>query len=250
MLGAALGAGFGAAPAHAAGRVEGPFGRGAAQVWLVLPPGRVRGVVVFVHGWKSRPPASADEWVSQFRPWLTHLTDEGQAVVFPRYEPGHGYVTSPSLVESLRRGLVAGFRRLGELDVPVVACGYSFGGSLVFYLAANAARWGLPVPRAIDSVFPAATIRGAALRRIPADVHVLLEVGDRDHVAGSYGADLFWRLLGRWRHERRTYRRVLSGAGLSAVHSAPKLSSEAARRAFWLPLDGLIASARQSAGGA
>jgi hypothetical protein len=235
-----------AAPAGAATRIEGPFGSGAAQVWLLRPAGPIRGVVVFVHGWKSLPPRSRDEWPREFLPWLTHLTREGEAVVFPRYQPGRGYDTGPAIVDAFRRGLVTGFARLGEPDVPVVACGYSFGGSLVFYVAAAAERWGLAVPRAIDSVFPAATIPGTEKPRIPAAVHVLLQVGDRDVVAGSYGADVYWRLLVRLHHVRRAFSRVRSAPGFSATHAAPRSSAPAARRAFWLPLDRLISSSRHS----
>lgn len=122
----------GASPARAAapsGVVRGPYGRGAAQVWLVVPRGPVRSVVVFAHGWKTAPPSASYPWVGQFRPWLDHLAARGNAVVFPRYQLG-GDAPGPARAADFERGVALGLARL-RLQLPVVAIGYSYGASLV-----------------------------------------------------------------------------------------------------------------------
>jgi len=239
-----------APPAAGSARVLGPFGSGADQVWLVVPAGRVRSVVIFAHGWKQLPPSPDDAWVAQFRPWLDHLASRGSAVIFPRYQLGGADAWGPARVDALRQGLATGFARLGRPALPVVAVGYSVGGSLVFSYGADARRWRLPVPAGIMSVFPAGMVPGAALPRLPRQVRVLIQVGDRDNVAGRAGADAFWRWLGGRPTGRRRYEVVGSRPGFVADHAAPKLDSAAARQAFWRPLDALIDEARQGASAA
>jgi hypothetical protein len=226
-------------------RFVGPFGNGADRVWLLLPRSNPRSIVVFLHGWKIAPPSADYPWVRQFWPWLTHLVDRGSAVVFPAYQLG-GDVQGAARVASLRHGLETAFRRLPNCSLSVVA-GYSYGASLAFYYAASARRWHLPQPAAVDAVFPAGPIPGVELLALPARVRALLQVGDRDSVAGRSGADQFLAWLARRPGGRQHLDLVRSSAGFSAVHSAPKLASPPARRAFWAPLDTLIATARATA---
>lgn len=234
-LGIAAGLVLAFAPVH--------YGSGAGSVWVLRPSGPVRDVVVFAHGWKHAPSPTARPWVEQFRPWLTHLLAEDTAVVFPQYQLG-GDDPGPARVDSFRRGLQLGFHRLGGGGVPVVAAGYSFGGSLVFYYAAEARRWGLPEPRAVDSIFPVGPIPGAPVTTLPSLDRAVLEVGDRDVVAGRSGADAWWRLLARAR--RRRLLLVRSTPTFVADHAAPKRTGAGARAAFWRPLDVLLAGARPS----
>jgi hypothetical protein len=221
-------------------RLEGPFGSGAAQVWIVVPPGAIHHVVVFGHGWKQHPPSSSYPWANQFRPWLDHLASNGAAVIFPRYQLGVGDVFGPGLVDSFRSGLREGFARIRYRGQPVAAIGYSVGASLVFSYAANARAWRLPVPAAVDAVFPAGIIPGSRLPELPAAIRVLIQVGDRDTEAGSGGANAFWAWLRGHPASRKSYETVVSHGGFVATHAAPKETSAAARNAFWKPLDELI----------
>jgi len=223
--------------------LRGPFGVGAGRVWLLLPRSRPRSVVVFLHGWKVAPTSPSYPWVGQFRPWLDHLAEAGSAVVFPAYQLG-GDAQSAARVSSLKVGLGEGFSYLDRPGLPVVVAGYSFGASLAFYYAADARRWRLPEPKAVDGIFPAGLIPGAPLPPMPAMVDVLLQVGDEDTVAGRSGADAFWSWLIKRRGGRQRLVVVRSRPGFAADHAAPKLSSEPARRAFWAPLDTLLARAR------
>ena len=235
----------GVAPAAHASRVEGPFGRGSAQVWLVLPTGAARSVVVFGHGWKHAPPVPALAWVDQFRPWLEHLAARGNAVIFPRYQLGTGDSLGLPRVLAYRQGLATAFRRLGRLRVPVVVAGYSYGASLAFTYAANAAAWRLPRPAAVDGVFPAGIIPGVPMPPLADSMRVLIQVGDRDTQAGPAGAAALWTWLAGHPASRKRYVVVRSQPGFVAAHPAPKATGPAARRAFWQPLDALIAAARR-----
>ncbi len=236
-------------PCHASSgalrpRLEGPFGSGSSQVWLLRPTGRIRSVVVFGHGWKLHPPSAEHPWVGQFRPWLDHLAERGSAVVFPRYQLGSGDNQGPDRADDYRRGVALGLERLGRPRVPIVVAGYSFGASLAFTYAADAHRWALPQPRAVDCIFPAGPINGVALDVLPTPVRVLVQVGDRDTEAGRFGADAFWERLGAHPSSRKRYEIVSSVHGLVADHAAPKRTDAPARHAFWAPLDDLIATVR------
>lgn len=221
----------------------GPLGAGAGRVWLLLPRSHARSIVIFLHGWKVAPPSATYPWVGQFRPWLDHLVADGNAVVFPAYQSG-GDAQGPVRVASLRRGLETALRRLPRCHLAVVVAGYSYGASLAFYYAANARQWRLPQPAAVDAVFPAGLIPGAQLPALPPHVRVLVQVGDEDSVAGRSGADAFLGWLANRPGRRQRLEVVHSTAGFAAVHSAPKLASVPARRAFWAPLDRLIAAVR------
>ena len=226
------------------GRIAGPFGTGASAVWLLLPRTAPRSIVVFGHGWKVSPPSRSRPWVGQFRPWLDHLLARGSAVIFPRYQLG-GDAAGPARVDSYRRGLTEGFARLDPSGLPVIVAGYSYGASLAFYYAANARRWGLPIPRAVFSVFPAGLIYGAALPTLPGSTPVVIQVGDRDTIAGEAGAQPFWAWLASHPNSRKHLEIIRSGPSLTATHAAPKLSTPGAQHAFWQPLDLLIAKARR-----
>jgi pimeloyl-ACP methyl ester carboxylesterase len=229
-----------AAPAVAeAPRVEGPFGRGPASVWLVRAVGPTRAIVVFGHGWKVAPPSASYPWVGQFLPWLEHLALRGDTVVFPRYQGG-GDAQVASRAADFEAGIRTAFARLPMAGkVPVVAVGYSYGASLAFAYAANAREWRLPVPAAIDAVFPAGPIPGVPLPKLPRSTRVLVQVGDADTEAGRSGADAFWAWLGG-RSPLRAYEVVRSHDGFVASHAAPKQSTPIARMSFWAPLDRLV----------
>jgi hypothetical protein len=246
VLGSAMvaGAPFAAGDVHA-DRLAGPYGQGAAAVWLVLPNGPVRSVVVFGHGWKLTPYFPGHPWVDQFRPWLDHLAAGGSAVIFPNYQTGSGDAGDVTRVQDFEAAIRTGYVRLGRPKVPFVAFGYSFGASLAFYYGANARAWKVPVPRAVQATFPAGMIEGAVLPALDPAVRVLIQVGDADTEAGSGGANTFWNWLASHPASLKSYKIVRSSPQLTATHAAPKATNQAARRAFWAPLDRLIALARR-----
>src|SRR2546423_12983083 len=100
---------------------EGPYGKGADEVWVFRPAHDPRSVVVFVHGHGG----PGEDTPQYHLPWLRHLVAGGNAVLYPRYElyPGaHG--TVGHIVAPVRTGM-------GALGRPGGAGGglrYSRGG--------------------------------------------------------------------------------------------------------------------------
>ncbi|MGZ4394553.1 MAG: hypothetical protein ACXVZ2_04225, partial [Gaiellaceae bacterium] len=225
--------------------LAGPHGTGADQVWVLRPAGAIRDVVIFGHGWKTAPPSPPNAWVTQFQPWLDHLVQGGSAVIFPRYQLGTGDSYDVARVRAFRAGVTAGFAALGQPRVPVVAVGYSFGAALALTYAADARTDHLTVPRAVDAIFPAQIISGSRLPPLDPSTAVLIQIGDRDVTAGRAGGDEFWRWLRSHPAAEKRYELVRATPQL-AIHSAPKLATPGARRAFWEPLDRLIALARRA----
>lgn len=214
-------------------------------MWLLRPSGRVHAIVVFGHGWKVAPPSPSAPWIGQFRPWLDHLTARGDAVIFPRYQLG-GDNPGAARADAYRAGVAEGLRRLSlSAATPVIAVGYSYGASLALTFAANAPRWHLPAPAAVDAVFPAGEIPGVALPTLPPATRVLIQVGDEDREAGAPGAAAFWDWLAEHPAQRKRYEVVHSHGSFVADHRSPKSSTAAARRAYWTPLDHLVALARR-----
>jgi dienelactone hydrolase len=128
----------------------------------------------------------------------------------------------------------------------VVAVGYSFGGALVNYYAAHAARWGVPAPDNVYSIFPTTRVAGRPVGKPPSSVDFTLLGGDRDEVVGTAGAEDFIAWLRSHGVERRSYRVVRSSDALIASHEAPKETTAASTEAFWAPIDELVAAAEES----
>ena len=228
-------------PIEIEGGVATPYGRGAGRVWVLTPTdGDVESVVVYLHGWGARLPF---EW---HQVWLEHLLERGSAVIFPEYQDGvdDAWIVAPY---DLHDGLRLGFRALREPDAPVVVAGFSVGATLAFVYAANADEWGLPPPRSVYAIFPAdpfqidPTLDLAGL----SETRVALLVGDRDDIAGRYGADALVANLGSLPSHLLEYRVVRTTDDLLADHEAPTYVDDPDVRAtFWPPLDELVDAAR------
>lgn len=219
-----------------------PYGLGQAAVWVLKPKhGKVRSVVVYIHGWTATSPFL---W---HQAWFDHLLQRGSAVVFPVYQVTGGeeeFVTAPYY---LRDALTTGFRALGNSDLPVVVAGFSVGGALAFYYAAGAGEWNLPRPRAVYSIFPSDPLLidpGLGTLAPPPAIPSLLLVGDKDTTVGRVGADTFWKWLAPLPRSLKTYRLLHSDPnGLWFDHeSVPTTEfNPDMRRVFWRPLDELLA---------
>jgi pimeloyl-ACP methyl ester carboxylesterase len=224
-----------------------PYGRGTSAVWVLTPKhGKVRSVVVYIHGWTATSPFL---W---HQAWFDHLLHDGSAVVFPVYQLTGDFdelVTSPY---ELRNGLRTGFRALGKPDLPVVVAGYSVGGALAFYYGADAGEWNLPRPRAVYSIFPFDPILidpGLANLATPPAVRTLVLVGDKDTTVGRVGADTFWKWLAPLPRSLKTYRMLHSNPkGLWFDHESLPTSEFDSRMqsVFWGPLDALVSEARSA----
>jgi acetyl esterase/lipase len=222
-----------------------PYGHDTSAVWVLAPKeGKVRSVVVYIHGWTATSPFL---W---HLAWFDHLLQRGSAVVFPVYQlTGDGNELVTSLYE-LRKGLRTGFRALDRPDLPVVVAGYSVGGALAFYYGADAREWDLPRPRAVYSIFPFDPIlldSGLVNLARPPAVRTLVLVGDKDTTVGRIGADTFWKWLAPVSPRLKTYRLLHSDPkGLWFDHESVPTSEfdSRTRRVFWAPLDALVAESR------
>ena len=242
--------------ASAAGRPSGEIisevdlGHGAAESWIYVPEGAPSCAVVFIHG-------AGDLTPGPYRAWLTYLALVKEcAVIFPRYQQTPR--TSPLSAASrraLRAGVAASFAYLRSArfglyrdplpaSLPVVVAGVADGGLLSLYVAAAAKKWGVPVPGAVDSVFPAAgVIPGAPLGPLAARTRVLVQVGDKDSAGARAAGRSLWQTLASHPAGRKRFQLVHSTGEFAAVHNAPLQPTAAAEHVFWDPLDALIDAA-------
>jgi len=225
-----------------AGGTATPYGVGAGRVWILIPRrGAIGSVVVYLHGWTAYLPF---DWQQT---WFEHLLARGSAIVFPAYQDGidDSFVVAPY---DMRDGLVLGFRALRRPNLPVVAVGFSLGATLAFVYAAQAGEWGVPVPKAVYSIFPVdpyevePSLDLAAIHGIP----VLLRAGDHDDVVGRIGSDALAAMLGAGEKRLLDYRIIHSGKRLWADHELLPTSAwdPATRKVFWTPLDRLVQTTR------
>jgi pimeloyl-ACP methyl ester carboxylesterase len=217
------------------GVAERTVGEGTHQVWLFEPKGLdPKALVIFLHG---RGDAREDT-PYYHRPWLRHLAERGNAVLYPRYEkiPGDSRALR-FLVDAVPPAAAELPKRL-----PVVLIGYSRGGGLAVDYTALHPEVGMP--RAVLAVFPVLLDARLHLRSIPPSVRFLFLVGDRDTQVGAEGArDLLQQLLSAG-YPRRLLRAELvrSQGAFRATHLSVLEDSPGARKAFWARADRLIAA--------
>jgi hypothetical protein len=219
-------------------KMLGPYGKGADAYWVWKARGAPKAVVVFEHGLDESE-------LNPFNhlPWIEHLVERGNDVVYPRYEtvPGAG----PALLHSLI-GIHAGLVRLGRPHVPVVVVGYSRGGRLA--VEAAAVMWRISTkPAAVMSVFPS-TLNPSLeevvnFTHLPHTARLLLVAADRDSPAGV--RELLRRLERASFPPQNVATAVVRSRGtfradhFSALGWGPEI-----RRQLWAPLDRLIAAVR------
>ena len=224
--------------------VEGPYGQGADQVWLVRPTGPVRSVVVYLHGLGG----DTEDTPANHVPWLLHLAEQGSAVIYPRYEAAATIENQPKAAEHALKGTAIGLKALGLPRVPAVVIGYSRGGPLAVDLAAVAPAIGLE-PRGILAVFPSRRFPNDPkldLRALDPTERVWVMIGDRDTVVGPYGANELLQRLAASGFPQKSVRliEVVSRGNFSATHLAVLSDSADARTAFWDTADALVSGVR------
>lgn len=222
-----------------------PYQREEARVWVLEPrDAEPRSIVVFVHGWTASLPF---DWQQV---WLDHLLANGNIVIFPAYQgietEDWGIVTPLDMLDGLR----AGFSAVGDPDLPVVTVGFSVGGALAFFYAANAQQWGLPVPKGVYSIFPVdpTTIDPSFDVRAFPPMEVVLFIGEHDDVVGRSGADAFWAWVQETKGippSSKTFRMIRTDDNVLAIHDVPTfVTNPAVRKVFWPPLDRMVQNAR------
>ena len=216
-------------------RPEGPFGTGDDQVWYVRPHGKPRAVVVLLHGLSRRT-------TLDFRPWLVHLAEQGDAAVFPLYEaePPAGDARDNALA-----GLQIALRRLGNPHVPIVLVGHSRGGRLAAELAAVMPDWHLKAA-AVVAIFPGvinpAFEPPSDFTKLDPSMRIWILVGEDDHGVGNSGAlELFERLRAfGFPNQNIIPDKVRSRPGFLATHMSVYDTSDTAHRIFWGRVDRIV----------
>jgi acetyl esterase/lipase len=223
------------------GTVRIDIGRGAQGAAVFRRRARAWGdgpVVVFLHGWTAIGPRA-------YGAWIGHLARAGATVIYPTYQVAP-FIDTISPLPNLLAAIAAVDEKLPVLRRRPVVVGHSAGGALAADYAASARAAGLPSPAAVLSVYPGRSLRGIPLRIPPVSarnipggtrVRVLALAGEDDRVVGTFVAREIVRTATR---ADATLRIVRDAAAND--HGAPQRSDDAARRAFWRPLDRLIAA--------
>ena len=195
-------------------------------------------LVLFLHGWGATEPRF-------YAPWIEHLARAGNAVVYPRYQDS---IAEPP-PQVLGNVLVGMREALGTIDADLdslVVVGHSAGGALASDYAAIADSVGLPVPRAVLSIYPGRAFRGIRFAipaidpgRIPAETRLVVLSGAHDGVVDPRDARAIYDGADR---ARRRFA-VIRAPGASD-HLAPQRDTAVTQRVFWRRLDALIAEAR------
>jgi dienelactone hydrolase len=165
-------------------------------------------------------------------------------VVYPRYEVDY----SKAVLDPAVQGVQTASKRLGLSGVPVIALGYSRGAALAVEYAAVAARRGVPVPDAVETVNPVPygeTARIVDLKPIRQKTIVAVLVSDRDRHAVDGSTLLLHRLRDAGFPGKQIELYIAhSHKGFIADHLAPLSAAPAARAAYWRPTDQLLAGLR------
>jgi acetyl esterase/lipase len=231
-------AGCGGSGTPAAAKVvERSYGSGAQQVWTFSPESRTpASLVVFLHGLGGVQETTP----ALHRPWLRHLAENGNVVVYPRYEVRPG---EPGGLEHAIDGIRLAASKAGAGDAPVVLIGYSRGGGMAVEYTGVARAVGV-VPKAVLGVFPALLDPVLDLSVVQPKTRFVFLVGDKDISVGYFGANrLVDQLQAAGYPEDLVSEEVVhSTKDFQATHLSVLEDSPGARAAFWDRADALIAA--------
>jgi dienelactone hydrolase len=202
--------------------------------------------VILVHGSGDVDPEN------NMRPWIDHLTSQGDAVLYPRYEISRERMDRGHVVANLVAGVRRGVAALNRPELPVVVVGFSWGARLAMDYAAAAKELEAPSPHGVLSVFPSTVAMGdqfASMSHLDPSLRIVLLVGDQDHDVGNLGAkELLSELeAADFPADHIEARVVQSRKGFTVDHLAPLGVSADVLRAFWRPADRLVDAARAAA---
>jgi hypothetical protein len=215
----------------------------ANGVWMFLPAGKPKRLVIFFHGQGGPTEATPQN----HRPWIDHLVKRGAVVVYPRYELDY----SQAVIDPAIEGVHTAKERLRLAGLPVMALGYSRGAAMAVEYAALAKRRGVPVPDAVETVNPVPygeTARIVNLKPIRRATILAVLISDKDPHAVDGSTMLLHRLRDAgFPGDRIELNVAHSRKGFVADHLAPLSDAPAARAAYWGPTDSLLDAIRGSA---
>lgn len=144
-------------------------------------------LVVFVHGFGALNP-------KVYGGWIEHLVNEGNVVLFPRYQMSI-FTTSttdfvPNTIASIRNAYDVVAHHNYNLNLNYVdMIGHSYGGVIIGNIAATYRMYDIPKPRIAFLCEPGSgPLTGAVLESyadLDADLMLVVIVGDEDHTVGQ-----------------------------------------------------------------
>ncbi len=175
---------------HADVRIS-DFAAEAHGYWLFEPASPKpdsAAVVVFHHGYGAINPII-------YGRWLRHLVQQGNTVIYPRYQknlfrPGSGEFAG-NAARAIRDALDV-LRTEGHVrptSDPLILAGHSYGAAISAYLGVHYEELGIPKPGGILLCAPGTgPLNGARLESyegMPEDMRLLIMVSVNDHVVGE-----------------------------------------------------------------
>jgi hypothetical protein len=205
-------------------------------VWIFRPAGQPKRLTIFFHGQGGALEATP----ANHRPWIDHLVERGNVVIYPRYELSYNTAVIGPAVAGVRRAS----ERVDVKGLPVLALGYSRGAALAVEYGAVAASKHVPVPDAIESVNPVpfgelARLVDLSPLRPSTVVSVLMSEEDPHAVDGTTLLLRRLRTVG-FPPDQIRLRVAHSNKTFVADHLAPLHSTPSARAAYWAPTDKLL----------
>jgi len=145
-------------------------------------------VVVFMHGYGAYNPMAYGKWIK-------HLVAKGNIVIYPRYQKNLLTPRPGAFPANAAKGILdaLAYLQTGDHVRPqtdkVAYIGHSYGGVILTNLAVHWETFGIPKPTSMLLCEPGSgPFKGARLadyKGLPADMNLLVIVGEDDYVVGQ-----------------------------------------------------------------
>jgi pimeloyl-ACP methyl ester carboxylesterase len=183
-------------------------------------------VVVFLHGYGAYNPMCYGKWIK-------HLVGKGNIVIYPRYQKNvlwpRANVFPSNAAKGIRDALSA-LEQTGRVKPrleKVTYIGHSYGAVIATNIGAHWEQYAIPKPAAMLLATPGSgPLKGARLKNyagLPADLNLVIVVGEDDYVVGNeFGVLVFQTAVNTPNRNLVLQRRSTDGhKWILATHSEP-----------------------------
>jgi pimeloyl-ACP methyl ester carboxylesterase len=183
-------------------------------------------VVIFLHGYGAYNPFAYGKWIK-------HLVGKGNIVIYPRYQKNILWPKADAFPANAAKGIRDALKALeaeGRVKPKlekVAYFGHSYGGVIATNLGCSWEKYGIPKPAAMLLSEPGSgPLQGARLKDyadMPADLNLIIIVGEDDYVVGDEFARLvFSTAVNTPNRNLVVQRRSFNGRKwIMATHSEP-----------------------------